>query len=113
MYSFYSNAMSLEAAATACTSACVEAEFREHLPGACRIFFWRVYEGCHLEPLGDALKIRIRMYVSGIAPSKKLGVCNTANGSSARRNCGVCDRREIKWLPVPGVRKNPFIEATP
>jgi hypothetical protein len=30
--------------------------------------------------------------------------------------CGTCDardRREIKWLPVLGVRKSPFIEVTP
>jgi hypothetical protein len=40
------------------------------------------------------------------------GGCNTADGSAARRNCGIRDRREIKWLPVHGVRKSPFIEAT-
>jgi len=57
-------------------------------------------------------KIRISTYVSGIAASHHQR--NQAVDTSLVRRmlwgtCDARDRREIKWLPVPGVRINPFI----
>src|SRR5450631_532138 len=70
------------------------------LAGFERTLFWRT------------LKIQIITYVSGIAPSRKLGDCNIAQRRILCGNCAARDSREIKCLSVLGVRKNPLIEVT-
>jgi hypothetical protein len=64
-------------------------------------------------PLRHDLKKRAIAYVSGIAPSMKLGVYITVWAANLFRNYDARDASEIKWLPVLGVRIDPFIAATP